>query len=83
MRTSTPPARNVDPKVNCTSGRTRLASAASRPLGSKTFRLISVAPFRPESHTGQKMEARGLIYTEPGDERLNLTSLKTTGGPCS
>jgi len=60
-----------------------LASAASRPLGSKTFRLISVAPFKPESYTGQKVEARGLIYTEPGDERLNLTSLKPTGGNCS
>ena len=60
-----------------------LASAASRPLGSKTFRLISVAPFKPESHTGQKMEARGLIYTEPGDERINLTSLRPTGESCS
>ena len=60
-----------------------LASAASRPLGTKTFRLISVAPFKPESHTGQKVEARGLIYTEPGDERINLTSLKPTGGNCS
>jgi hypothetical protein len=28
--------------------------------------LISVAPFKPESHTGQKVEARGLIYNEPG-----------------
>jgi cytochrome c5 len=60
-----------------------LASAASRPLGTKTFRLISVTPFKPESHTGQKVEARGLIYTEPGDERINLTSLKPTGGSCS
>ena len=60
-----------------------LASAASRPLGTKTFRLISIAPFKPELHTGQKMEARGLIYTEPGDERINLTSLKPTGGNCS
>ena len=60
-----------------------LASAAARPLGTKTFRLISVTPFKPESHTGQKVEARGLIYTEPGDERINLTSLKPTGGSCS
>jgi hypothetical protein len=60
-----------------------LASAASKPLGTRTFRLISAAPFKPESHTGQKMEARGLIYTESGDERINLTSLKATGGNCS
>jgi len=60
-----------------------LASAASRPLGMKTFRLISVAQFKPESYKGQKVEARGLIYTEQGDERINLTSLKPTGGNCS
>ena len=60
-----------------------LATAASRPLGTKTFRLISVTPFKPEAHAGQKVEARGLIYNEPGDERINLTSLKATGGNCS
>jgi quinoprotein glucose dehydrogenase len=60
-----------------------LASAAAKPLGSKTFRLISAGPFKPESHAGQKMEARGLIYTEPGDERINLTSLRSTGSNCS
>ena len=60
-----------------------LASAASKPLGTRTFRLISVVPFKPESHAGQKVEARGLIYTEPGDERINLTSLRSTGGNCT
>jgi cytochrome c5 len=59
-----------------------LASAASRPLGTKTFRLVSVVPFKPESHAGQKVEARGLIYTEPGQERINLTSLRAAGGDC-
>ena len=54
-----------------------------KPLGTRTFRLISVMPFKPESHMGQKVEARGLIYTEPGDERINLTSLRATGGSCS
>jgi mono/diheme cytochrome c family protein len=56
-----------------------LASAASRPLGTRTFRLLSVKPFGPESHQGHKMEARGLIYNEPGDERLTLTSLQMAG----
>ena len=60
-----------------------LTAAASKPLGAKTFRLISVVPFKPESHTGQKVEARGLIYAEPGDERINLTSLRALGGNCS
>ena len=60
-----------------------LTAAVSKPLGAKTFRLISVVPFKPESHTGQKMEARGLIYAEPGDERINLTSLRPLGSDCS
>jgi mono/diheme cytochrome c family protein len=59
-----------------------LASAASKPLGTRTFRLISVVPFKPESHTGEKVEARGLIYNEPGDERINVTSLRPTGASC-
>ena len=54
----------------------------NRPLGTRTFRLLSVEPFRPESHQGQKMEARGLIYTEPGDERLTLTSLQMPRAGC-
>ena len=56
-----------------------LTSAATRPLGTRTFRLLSTKPFNPESHQGHKMEARGLIYNEPGNERLTLTSLQMAG----
>jgi hypothetical protein len=59
-----------------------LATAAQRPLGSRTIRLLSAVPFNPEAHQGHKMEARGLIYNEPGDERLTLTSLQMAGGGC-
>ena len=59
-----------------------LSSAGARPLGSRTFRLLSSKPFNPESHQGHKMEARGLIYNEAGDERLTLTSLQMAGS-CS
>jgi hypothetical protein len=59
-----------------------LVAAASRQLGTRTFRLISTTPFKPESQQGQKVEARGLIYTEPGNERINLTSLRATGASC-
>ena len=56
-----------------------LVSAGNRPLGTKTFLLLSAKPFNPESHQGHKMEARGLIYSEPGDLRLTLTSLRMAG----
>jgi mono/diheme cytochrome c family protein len=59
-----------------------LAEAAARPLGTKTYRLLSAVPFSPQSHAGQKVEARGLIYNEPGDERITLTSLQGTGTEC-
>jgi mono/diheme cytochrome c family protein len=59
-----------------------LQSAASRPLGTRTFQLLSVVPFSPASHVGQKMEARGLVYTDPADSKITLTSLKPTGGSC-
>ena len=36
---------------------------------------MSVVPFKPEGHRGQKMEARGLLYRDETDARLNLTSL--------
>jgi S-disulfanyl-L-cysteine oxidoreductase SoxD len=56
-----------------------LAAAATAPLGSQTFLLLSAAPFAPEAHQGHKMEARGLVYVEPGDARLTLTSLAMVG----
>lgn len=59
-----------------------IAAAASKPLGTRAFRLLGVVPFSPESHQGHKMEARGLVYTEPGDERITLTSLQMAGTSC-
>lgn len=56
-----------------------LAAAASAPLGRQTFLLLSAAPFNPAAHQGAKMEARGLVYLEPGDARLTLTSLTPVG----
>ena len=59
-----------------------LAAAAARPLGTGTFLLASVTPFTPEAHVGRKMEARGLVYREPGDWRLTLTSLQPVAAAC-
>jgi mono/diheme cytochrome c family protein len=73
--------RTTDPLVtrDDTPSAQALSSAGTRPLGTRTFRLLSARPFDPESHQGHKMEARGLIYNEPGNERLTLTSLKMAG----
>ncbi len=59
-----------------------LRTAQAKPLGGDTFQLISIVPFKPEAHAGEKMEARGLVYRDDQDARLNLTSLEPVGGSC-
>lgn len=59
-----------------------IAAAASQPLGGSTFLLLSVVPFEPETHVGQKVEARGLVYRDGEDARLTLTALTALGASC-
>jgi len=59
-----------------------LKTAQNKTLGSQTFQLVSVVPFQPEGHKGQKMEARGLLYRDQNDARINLTSLQTIDATC-
>lgn len=63
----------------------RLKEAQSKPLGSSTFTLVSVASsFGATAHHGHKMEARGLVYRDraTNDHRLNLTSLQMLAPTC-
>jgi mono/diheme cytochrome c family protein len=57
-------------------------TAQGKALGSQTFQLVSVVPFKPEGHKGQKVEARGLLYRDQNDARLNLTSLQPVNSAC-
>jgi mono/diheme cytochrome c family protein len=52
------------------------------PLGTQTYLLVSVTAFHPASHQGQKMEARGLLYRQHNDNRINLTSLQMVSPDC-
>jgi hypothetical protein len=52
------------------------------PLGTQTYLLVSVTAFHPASHEGQKVEARGLLYRQPNDNRINLTSLQPVSAAC-
>lgn len=60
-----------------------LERAKARALGTDTYALVSAAAFEPASHTGHKVAAKGLLYRQPGDERLNLTALETLADTCS
>jgi S-disulfanyl-L-cysteine oxidoreductase SoxD len=65
-----------------TPSRAAVQQAASQPLGTQTFVLVSTGAFSPASHVGQKMEARGLLYRDAGENRLNLTSLQMAASTC-
>jgi mono/diheme cytochrome c family protein len=60
-----------------------LKEAAVRPLGDLKFRLVSVGPFSPDAHAGEKMDAKGLLYRAPSKDRLNVSSLQPLGARCA
>jgi len=60
-----------------------LGAAARQPLGSATYRLMSVNAFDPAAHAGQKMQAKGLLYRAPGKDRINLVALDPVGPGCA
>jgi mono/diheme cytochrome c family protein len=62
---------------------TELERAKSRALGKDTYTLVSATPFEPATRKGHKVTAKGLLYLQPGDSRLNLTALETLADTCS
>jgi hypothetical protein len=60
-----------------------LERARTRALGTDTYALVSATPFEPATRRGHKVAAKGLLYRQPGDERLNLTALETLADTCS
>ena len=59
-----------------------LERARARALGTDTYELVSTTPFEPAARVGHKVTAKGLLYRQPGDERLNLTALETLAETC-
>jgi S-disulfanyl-L-cysteine oxidoreductase SoxD len=64
------------------------APAAAAKPGSETFLLVSASAFEPQAHQGETVAVKGLLYREPGvrepgENRLNLTSLQTIAPHCS
>jgi quinoprotein glucose dehydrogenase len=60
-----------------------LERARSRALGEDTYTLVSAAPFAPATRRGHKVAAKGLLYRQPGDSRLNVTALETLADTCA
>jgi mono/diheme cytochrome c family protein len=61
---------------------TELERARARALGEETYTLVSAAPFAPDTRRGHKVAAKGLLYRQPGDYRVNVTALETVADSC-
>ena len=57
-------------------------NARAKPLGQDSYRLMSIARFKPNTLSGQKVEAKGLLYKAPTKNLLDLTSLQTVAPSC-
>ncbi|MEP7309847.1 MAG: cytochrome c [Acidobacteriota bacterium] len=60
-----------------------LKQAGAQPLGSNSFQLISIVPFKPDSNSGHKMAAKGLLYRAANENRLDVTSLQAVASSCA
>jgi hypothetical protein len=59
-----------------------LKMAETRPRGSERFLLVNASPFSPKEHRGHRMAAKGLLYREPEENRLTLSSLQMVDSVC-
>ena len=59
-----------------------LQEVLKAPLGTDTFVLYSVGRFKPDTHQGHRMAAKGLVYRSPNDSVLSLTSLQVVDSKC-
>ncbi len=58
-----------------------LKALAARPLGARTFELVSLSSMG-DVHPGQKVEVKGLLYKSAATNRVNVSSLQAAGGSC-
>ncbi len=59
-----------------------LKALAARPLGARTFELVSLSSVQGDVQPGQKVEVKGLLYKSPTTNRVNVSSLQAAGGSC-
>jgi mono/diheme cytochrome c family protein len=53
------------------------------PLGTRTFRLLEATYYRPASHKGYKMAAKGFLVKQPHGDQINITSLQVLAANCA
>lgn len=78
LTSSTRAERARDPAA---SSPDELLALDARPLGDRTFTLMSAYP-DPAPHAGHKMEARGFLIRNPEGDRINLSALEMIAERC-
>jgi Copper type II ascorbate-dependent monooxygenase, C-terminal domain len=64
------------------SSSSELEAAKDRPSGNEQYRLLGTRVFNPANHAGERVAVKGVLLGEPGDFRLNVTSLQAVGVDC-
>jgi mono/diheme cytochrome c family protein len=77
LTSGTEPARTRDSAPNV-----RPPTAAPPTLGTQTFKLMDVAPLRPQSAAGHLIEAKGLLMRQPTGTAINVTSIQSVSARC-
>jgi hypothetical protein len=78
LRQTTPPVLTKEAVAT----EAALKESGSKPLGSDTYSLLSITSFKPELHSGHKVEARGLVNRAAGESQLDVLSLQTVATTC-
>ena len=63
-----------------------LRAAIAKPLAGLQFRLQDIADapgFNTDTFTGNKIEVKGLLVRQPGNERVNVTAVRMVSPGCS
>jgi hypothetical protein len=81
---ATEPVRTRDPGD---SAGTDMSAIGRKTAGSHRFRLLDADVVRPGPKgsplpQGQRVEAKGFLMRKPGDDSINLTSLRSSGSAC-
>ena len=62
--------------------RSEIGAAAERALGDQTYALLGLGVFNPQRHAGDRVVVRGVLISDAGAPRLNVTSFQPLAGAC-
>jgi len=77
---ATEPAKTRNPDASRSA---ELTVYTAVPLGTRTFRLLEATYYRPASHKGSKMAAKGFLVKHPDGDQINITSLQVLAESCT